>query len=534
MDHTAIEKGDFNIFLRVMGDVLLEIDHQAVVTKLSHNGSEIMGRSVAVGDQFMDFIHPDDHSLFNLVRTKLARHRKIGPAPFRVIKENGKEGAVDIDAVSLRRSGQIHIQMMIRPFKGDLVLPSLYSRPGTNQHREFTAGNFMKLAARLTDYAAGLGLSEAQALMKLSGYDDPAQSHEDRLWALCRLLNDSAIEGVESDTPGKTGGRKAGASAPDVAPDLQDNMDKALKTDGSFLRVETITGDDGLSESEAVKAAVFSLQQASKDGKSITMTGLTEGYEKRLERSKSQLRAFKAIVTQEHFDIALQPIVAIDTGDVHHYEALCRFKPEVYDGSPYHFMCFAEEMGVIHEFDLAMTLKAIHMIKRLKTIGYNISVAVNISGKSIQSAIFQRHFFRILEDCGDIRKNLIFELTESSQIDNLQATNKILSRIREFGHKVCLDDFGAGAAGLQYLRALKVDTVKIDGIYIRQGIEKAENRSFLKSMADLCNQLDIETVGECVEDEAQLSFLKDIGVTYAQGWYYGKPVPVEEALEQMA
>lgn len=92
---------------------------------------------------------------------------------------------------------------------------------------------------------------------------------------------------------------------------------------------------------------------------------------------------------------------------------------------------------------------------------------------------------------------------------------------------------GAGAAGLQYLRALKVDCVKIDGIYIRQGIKDPQNRSFLRSIADLCNQLDIETVGECVEDEEQRAFLEEIGVTYAQGWLYGKAVPVDEALEFM-
>jgi EAL domain-containing protein (putative c-di-GMP-specific phosphodiesterase class I) len=276
------------------------------------------------------------------------------------------------------------------------------------------------------------------------------------------------------------------------------------------------------------------MKQAAGAGHAKTMKALTGGYEKRLATVKNQLRAFKQIVLQERFEVALQPIVNIKTGEIHHFEALARFDSNFYGGSPFEFMCFAEDVGVIQEFDLAMTLKVISLLKRTKRLGYNVGAAVNISGRSIQSQAFLRHFFRLLEDCSDIKHLLSFELTESSQIDDLETTNRVLSRIRDFGHEVALDDFGAGAAGLQYLRALKVDVVKIDGIYIRKGIEEGDNRSFLKSMAELCAGLGIKTIGECVENETQRAFLEEIGVHYAQGWLYGKPAPVDEALKLLS
>ena len=86
-----------------------------------------------------------------------------------------------------------------------------------------------------------------------------------------------------------------------------------------------------------------------------------------------------------------------------------------------------------------------------------------------------------------------------------------------------MDDFGAGASGFQYLKAIEADYVKIDGMYIRDALGSRNGRAFLKSMAELCRDLGIKTVGECVEDTAQAEFLKKIGVDYGQGYLFGRP-----------
>ncbi len=123
----------------------------------------------------------------------------------------------------------------------------------------------------------------------------------------------------------------------------------------------------------------------------------------------------------------------------------------------------------------------------------------------------------------DIRNNLIFEVTESSKISNLEAVNNVLKVIRKAGHHICLDDFGAGAAGFQYLKVLEIDTVKIDGIYIREALQDPHTKSLLESMAKLCKDINVDTIGEWVETKEQWNFLKSIGVDYGQGYLFGKP-----------
>lgn len=533
VDKTVIEAGDFTDLFRMMADVLVELDPNDSIVKIEGNSQALLGLNLSVGDSFTPCVYPRDIPIFKALRGKLDRFRKAGPFTLRVINKDKQQKIIEIYAISTRRAGEVFVQLLLRPFDGHITVPRMDHAPAVPVAEEeegseaasvaATAADFETLALRLKDYGSSMKVSWLEAMIKISGLDEQDSPISERLVSLYRLMTESMLVA-------QSAGHDADRAKSTI--DSQQALDEALQEGNTKVIPDVVTDDEGLTESEAIKAAAYSWQKAAAGGKSGSVLGAQGDYEKRLQRTKKQLRAFKNIVMQEYFDVALQPIVDIETGQLHHYEALCRFDPTVYQGSPYHFMCFAEEIGVIQEFDLAMTLRVIQLLRQLRRIGYNLSIAVNISGKSITNPLFLRSFFAVIDDCDDLRSALVFELTESSQIDDLEATNDALSRLRNYGHKVCLDDFGAGAAGLQYLRSLKVDYVKIDGVYIRKGIEKAENRSFLKSIADLCNQLGIETVGECVEDDTQRAFLKEIGVSYAQGWFYGKPLPVDEAIKE--
>lgn len=522
---------------------VLELAPDDTVQFVRGNADRLLGCPLEslMGQSFSAYIHSKDFAIWRLVRHKLLKSSHVGPVPFRVLRSDGVPGALEIHAVRVRGAEPGTIQISLSPYFGQLSIGENKRAPSSSP-RQFRKEDFAKLAQRLTDYAAGSDMSVTQALMKLAGLESVSgkDKAENSLWALHRLLGDAAAEGAANTLAEEKRKRhgspqerapQAPVAAPPAPGQLRSAMRGAFKQGRDEANYVTVAGADGISEADAVKAAVYAMKRAAAQPNAQTMQALTGGYEMRLEKVKKQLRAFKNIVMQEHFDVALQPIVNIRDGSLHHFEALARFDQKVFSGSPFEFMCFAEDVGVIHEFDLAMTMKVVSLIKRMRRIGYNVAAAVNISGHSIQSQGFLRHFFNVLEDCGDIRDNLMFELTESSKIDDLETTNRILRRIRDFGHKVSLDDFGAGAAGLQYLRVLKVDCVKIDGIYIRKGLEDPENRSFLRSISDMCAGLGIETVGECVENEEQRSFLEEIGVTYAQGWLYGKPMPPDEALK---
>jgi EAL domain-containing protein (putative c-di-GMP-specific phosphodiesterase class I) len=117
----------------------------------------------------------------------------------------------------------------------------------------------------------------------------------------------------------------------------------------------------------------------------------------------------------------------------------------------------------------------------------------------------------------------MFEITESARIADLRSVRNVVHGLRQAGHKVCLDDFGAGASAFHYLRALDVDVVKIDGVYVRDALKSNKGAAFLKAMAALCNDLGTEVVAEMVEDNASVAFLRQCGVDYGQGYLFGRP-----------
>lgn len=299
---------------------------------------------------------------------------------------------------------------------------------------------------------------------------------------------------------------------------------KAADPKGGGLEVGAATVDldaEAMSEEDNAKALLYSINKFSDTKGEFTVTELAGGYKEMLEETRTKIAAFKKTISSAAFDALFQPIVDLTTRDVHHYEALARLHKT---GSelPYQFITFAEEAGVISEFDLAMVKKVVAKIKGGRRRGDSLSIAVNLSGRSVENAAFIEELHKLLKDCADIRDELIFEVTESAKIGDLETTNNVIQAIRRLGHHVCLDDFGAGAAAHQYLRALEVDYVKIDGVYVRESLTAPHGKAFLKSMATLCTDLGIETVGEFVETDEVADFLRQVGVNYGQGYLFGK------------
>lgn len=279
----------------------------------------------------------------------------------------------------------------------------------------------------------------------------------------------------------------------------------------------------GLSEADDGKALLYTINKFSESRGDFTITELNEGYKLMIKETKGKILGFREITQRGAFDIMFQPVVDLSTRFVHHYEALSRLQVSGPESSPYHFITFAEDVGVIGEFDLAVVSKVIEKITRAREHGDIISIAVNLSGRSIENAQIVEQLHEMLKSCQTIRQDLIFELTESAKISNLETTNNIVQSLRRLGHHVCLDDFGAGASAFQYLRALEVDYVKIDGIYVREALTTKNGKAFLRSMATLCRDINVQTVAEMVEEEVEVEFLREAEVRYGQGYLFGKP-----------
>ena len=300
---------------------------------------------------------------------------------------------------------------------------------------------------------------------------------------------------------------------------------------GVSVRAATVNLDDrsAMTPQDIANAVMYTINTFCKrEGDAFNIHSLSRGCEAMVRETASRIADFKRTISAGRFKIAVQPIVNLMTGEVHHYEALTRFDDDGKGVSPQARIAFAEEAGVISGFDLTMARRAIDLLVRADLNRKKLVLAVNVSGQSLGSPSFVNSLLGVLGRNRSIRRRLWFEITESAKIKDLEATNDVIQTLRKAGHAVCLDDFGTGATAYQYLRALDVDVVKIDGVYVREALTTPQGKTFLKSMASLCRELNVDVVAEMIEDEKTAAFVRQCGIRYGQGYLFGKPMLVED------
>ena len=287
----------------------------------------------------------------------------------------------------------------------------------------------------------------------------------------------------------------------------------------TMARTEIELDKSGLSDADAVRALVYTINRFAKSGPDAGLGSLNDGYEAMLDDTLGRMEAFRSLVESSNFEIAYQPIVNLADRRLHHYEALVRFDGG--DQSPYDLITFAEDLDMITSFDLSMCERIIEAVKEDDSL--KVAVAVNLSANSIQNAQFMKTLDGLLAVNQRLSRKLLFEITESYEISDLKSANKAIQTLRSRGYRVCLDDFGVGATNFDYLRILQVDYVKIDGSYVRSVLNEPQAKSFLKAIVHLCDDLGIQTIAEFVEDEETARFLRANRVRFGQGYLFGRP-----------
>jgi len=291
------------------------------------------------------------------------------------------------------------------------------------------------------------------------------------------------------------------------------------------LNVESATADvdqENLSEEDIANGLIYTINRfKSLKGSDFTLKNLSTSISSLAKEAVESVQAFKATVAKAEFEVAFQPIIDTRTGVIHHYEALARF-PASEGRSPYEQITFAEETGMIAEFDLAMAKKVIEWLNKTPR-NSTVSVAVNVSGYSVGTLSYLAQLEQMLNENVWTRGRLMSEITESARMDDLDAANTFIRRLRDNGNEVCLDDFGAGAANFQYLSTLEVDIVKLDGSAVRNAQKAHKGKAFLKALVGLCRELGVGTIAEMIDEERGLVFVRECGVQYVQGYLFGKP-----------
>lgn len=283
---------------------------------------------------------------------------------------------------------------------------------------------------------------------------------------------------------------------------------------------KTVTADlESLSERETTKALIYTINEFERKGTGLNIENLNSGFKAYVTANAQKIQQFKSMVETLSFDFHFQPVVDLNTLQCTHYEMLSRFRQE---GSTQEWVIFGEDIGMAADFDIAVCERAINYL--LYKGGTNRTrFAVNLSGQSIQNEQFFKTLYAKLALHKDLASRLIFEITESTTITELDLVNKFITQLQDTGFEVCLDDFGAGSASFQYLQKLHVNYVKIDGQYTQKLLSSRRDAVLIKNLTQLCHDLGIRVIAERIEYEGQLERLRSYNIGYGQGFLFGHP-----------
>jgi diguanylate cyclase (GGDEF)-like protein len=223
---------------------------------------------------------------------------------------------------------------------------------------------------------------------------------------------------------------------------------------------------------------------------------------------------------EDRLVFAYQPVIDSASGKVDYYECLLRMLAE--DGSiisAAEFMPIIEQLGFIRTIDRYVLDRAVTEVAAHP----GICLGFNISGLTATDYAWLRAITSMLKGKPEIARRLVIEITETAALHDIEETARFVGALRELGCRVALDDFGAGFTSLRHLQALAVDTVKLDGSFVRNLAHNYDNQLFVRHLLRLADGLGLDTVAECVETAREAAILRREGVRFMQGYHFGKP-----------
>lgn len=247
----------------------------------------------------------------------------------------------------------------------------------------------------------------------------------------------------------------------------------------------------------------------------------------------SWIEHITAALREDRFELHAQPIQHIARGEVGHYELLIRLRTD--DGDlipPASFLDVAERFDLITDIDAWVIAQAAELVRRLEDAGKDVTLAVNLSARSVCDTGLVERVRDEVRRAGASPRRLIFEITETAAATDLIAARRTAAGLGEIGCKVALDDFGAGFGTFSYLKNLPFDIIKIDGQFVQGCAENAADRVIIETIVRLASGLGKSTVAEFTSDGQIMQALRTLGVDYAQGYFVGRPEPVDALLAE--
>ena len=350
----------------------------------------------------------------------------------------------------------------------------------------------------------------------------------------------------ETDVLARLGGDEFGIILPQVdaeqAEVVADGIVKSLRRQTAMLAEHQIPVTasvgvalfNGLTNVEILAAADLAMYEAKEAGRDrFALYRPLPGAQSRLSSRLPEAERVQRALTHDQFELYCQPIVDLANNEVSQYELLLRLRTD--DGAllpPSAFLYVAERFDTILSIDSWVVQQAVALIAAQAKAGRSLTLNLNISAKSIGNPQLVAVIDRALANARIDPACLVFELTETAAIGNIDHAKKFTTELRSRGCRFALDDFGIGFGSFYYLKHLPFDYFKIDGDFIRGFGANTTDQLVVEAIVGIAKGMGKKTVAEFVTDQDTTDRLRRSGIDYAQGFHIGVPRPIVETFAQ--
>ena len=304
------------------------------------------------------------------------------------------------------------------------------------------------------------------------------------------------------------------------------------------IGIAEVNDSNGLN-GEAVTAARMACDSAKEHGRDRVQVYDLENLSMIRRHDDMNLVAeIQRALDTDTFVLTAQPIVCLaECEETTRYEVLLRMHRSDGERIPTDaFLSAAERYQMMPQIDRWVVSNTLKRLAEDMAVldGVGTRFCINLSGQSLSDDEMLDFILEELESSGVPVSMVGFEITESAAVFNLQKAQRFIQVLHDKGCKISLDDFGAGLSSFAYLKNFEVDTLKIDGSFIRDITDNRISESMVAAITQVAKVMGLETVAEYVETSEIRNLIAELGVNYAQGHSVGKPAPLEEVIEGLA
>jgi len=527
--HIKVQRDKYMAFALAAADLLVEVGRDGLVVEATGAAQALVAKTSAdlVGVPAAGLFAEVEAALFGQLLKKAHAAGRIEPAVLHLKLGQFQPLAVFVGICCLPGAPTACVSLSVMNQSLASHLPARNDKTGLVAMSEFQ--HMAEKGILPTDPGSGAAMLREMRLVNLGGLRNGLRGlARDQVSALMAeigaVLNANSIEAHSATQFGDEDfgilvpADDRSCNADQLVADLGETLKAAgLKPDKVMPNVVTVSLAAGdLEERDLTKAFAFIFERIAK-GATTPPISLQSAFDEAMADVGAKYSELKSIIDSETFVLHFQPVVDLKQRAVRHFEALVRFGPK---NKPFETVHFAENIGLAADLDLAVCKYAL----RTLTARPDLSVAINLSGYSVQSPAFCETINQLLHGHPAVAGRLLIEVTESHRIENPDPVARFFNGLRRRGFAVCLDDFGAGAAAYNYLRSFDVDYLKIDGQFLKRAMEDKRERALLKSICVLAIELGSVTIGEQIETEEMADFAAGLGIALGQGFLFGKPV----------